>query len=306
VRPTNLEIAKINRAGGTQVRVAIDQATVDRYAEALSADGKVDAIEIFFDGKDHWPWDGFHRIAAAEKLGLATISAIVRPGSRKDAVWKALSANRKHGKQMTNADKTNAIRLALKEFREKSDRSIAAEIGVADKSVGRLRLEMEATAEIPHSEKTIGKDGIARPSSTSRPKAAGTKSSVADAIDTAAIPFEADPAKPVEPATDLVGTPLRGEKMIEAFGRRAEINALVSTLGEVRDALAQAEQSRDPLYMELSFVAVNAFLTNAQRHLRAISPHAVCPYCRGKGCKSCHERGWVGKDVYTAAPSDSK
>jgi hypothetical protein len=45
---------------------------------------------------------------------------------------------------------------------EKSNRDIATGLGVDDKTVGVVRKGMEATAEIPQLEKTVGKDGKSR------------------------------------------------------------------------------------------------------------------------------------------------
>jgi ParB-like chromosome segregation protein Spo0J len=41
---------------------------------------------VFWDGEYYWPADGFHRLIAAEELGLVEISADVRAGIRPDAV----------------------------------------------------------------------------------------------------------------------------------------------------------------------------------------------------------------------------
>lgn len=53
--------------------------------------------------------------------------------------------------------------MQLLETPEKSNRQIAAGLGVSDKTVGAIRKDMERTAEIPQLKKTEGKDGKARP-----------------------------------------------------------------------------------------------------------------------------------------------
>ena len=52
----------------------------------------------------------------------------------------------------------------LRETPERSNRQIAAGLGVDDKTVGVTRAALEATAEIPQLERTVGADGKARPS----------------------------------------------------------------------------------------------------------------------------------------------
>lgn len=39
---------------------------------------------VFFDGADYWLADGFHRLIAAEELGLTEFDADVREGTRRD------------------------------------------------------------------------------------------------------------------------------------------------------------------------------------------------------------------------------
>jgi hypothetical protein len=57
----------------------------------------------------------FHRIIAAEELGLVEITADVREGTRRDAILYAVGANAAHGLKRTNRDKRNAVRLLLKD-----------------------------------------------------------------------------------------------------------------------------------------------------------------------------------------------
>lgn len=60
------------------------------------------------------------------------------------------------------------IREQLRETPERSDRQIAAGLGVSDKTVGSQRKEMERTAEIPQLSTNIGADGKERPRKITR------------------------------------------------------------------------------------------------------------------------------------------
>lgn len=50
-----------------------------------------------------------------------------------------------------------------------SDRQIAKGLGVSDKTVGTVRKDLEATAEIPQLKTNLGADGKERPRQVSRP-----------------------------------------------------------------------------------------------------------------------------------------
>jgi hypothetical protein len=96
---------------------------------------------VFFDGAEYWLADGFHRIIAAETLGLVEIAADVRPGGRRDAILYAVGANAAHGLKRTNRDKRNAVMVLLKdpEWDQWSDREIARRCAVSDRFVNGVR-----------------------------------------------------------------------------------------------------------------------------------------------------------------------
>lgn len=173
----HIAVTGINRTGGTQVREKTDAVKVAEYAEAIEGGAAFPPIVVFFDGETHWLADGFHRVAACEKAGVADVLAEVREGTREDALWFALSANKRHGLPMSNADKQRAIRLALETKPNESDRKIAAHIGVSHVTVAKIRAEVEAGVstgqvdQLTPPSKTEGLDGKAR----SRPGEAESK-----------------------------------------------------------------------------------------------------------------------------------
>jgi hypothetical protein len=102
--------------------------------------------------------DGQHRGEAAKKAGMP-LRVNLQPGTRTEAEWLALTANQKHGLRRTTKDKQRVVRQALLHPYgvNLSNREIARHCGVNDKTVGRIRRELEATAEIPQLDKRIVK-----------------------------------------------------------------------------------------------------------------------------------------------------
>ena len=73
-----------------------------------------------------------------------------------------LSANL-HRRHLTPEQKRELIVKVLKAKPEQSNRQTAKQVKADDKTVAKVRSELEATAEIPQLNKTTGRDGKARP-----------------------------------------------------------------------------------------------------------------------------------------------
>lgn len=161
--PTHrVPLASIRRDGGTQVREGMSQATVDEYAAALADGAAFPPVVVFFDGADHWLADGFHRVRAHEAAEIPDVLAEVRQGGREDALWFALSANKRHGLPMSPEDKRRAVRLLLgvEKWRGMSNAAIAKELGISDHTVASVR--QETGAPTSQSARLEGGDGKRR------------------------------------------------------------------------------------------------------------------------------------------------
>src|SRR5438445_534389 len=113
-----IALASIRTDDGSQGRVKIREAVVRDYAAAMRQQREegglqFPAIVLFWDGQDFWIGDGFHRILAARKAGLTDFLAEVRPGTQREALLHAISANTEHGLQRTRADKRKAVSMLL-------------------------------------------------------------------------------------------------------------------------------------------------------------------------------------------------
>ena len=136
-----LELKKIQK--GHQARAAINEATVSEYAKHIEGGGEFPPIIVYFDSKEYHLADGYHRLLATERVGCLTILEEVRPGTSRDALKHALGANAYHGLPRTNADKRNAVEIALddSEWSRLSTRDIAKLCNVSHNLVSEIQRE---------------------------------------------------------------------------------------------------------------------------------------------------------------------
>lgn len=158
------------------VPIAIDSL---RHGPSLRERG-IDAAHVaaLAEVVDSWPpivvsradrsiIDGQHRVAAARKLGLRELCAVLFDGSPDDAYIEFVRCNVGHGLPLTLAERRHAVRHILCVRPELSDRGIASVCGVSPKTVARLRHGSTAGAgHASGAEKArarIGRDGRVRP-----------------------------------------------------------------------------------------------------------------------------------------------
>ena len=126
-----IQLSRIRRDGGTQNRAVMDGEAIRDYAHAARAGAKFPPVRVFFDGKDYWLSDGFHRTEAHERAGLAEIDADVISGTLRDAIYDSFSANKTNGVRRTGADIVRALWtiFADDEWKRMSQRKIAELVG---------------------------------------------------------------------------------------------------------------------------------------------------------------------------------
>lgn len=130
--------------GGTQPRALLSEAVIADYAEDMVRGDHFPPVDVFHDGENYWLTDGFHRVHAAKRVGLQTIPAAIRQGTRRDAVLFSVGVNRSHGFRRTNADKRRQVLILLEdpEWRQWSDSEIGKRCGVSQPFVSKLRAEL--------------------------------------------------------------------------------------------------------------------------------------------------------------------
>ena len=164
----DLDLEKIDIYGGTQARVETSDEAISSYADAMLEGAKFPPVIVFYDGAKYWLADGFHRFLAAQRNELGQIAAEVHAGSRTDALKHALGANATNGIYRSNADKRNAVEVALEEWPNMSNSVIAELCKVSSDLVRRCRIAMEKLDRLEPQERVTGKDGKEYPAGIER------------------------------------------------------------------------------------------------------------------------------------------
>jgi N6-adenosine-specific RNA methylase IME4 len=107
--------------------------------------------------------DGHHRVQICGELGITTWPKLIRKGltdTEKRTHARQLNLARRH---LDQAARRKLIEEELRESPERSNRQIAASLGVSHPTVADVREQMESTGKIYQLEKTVGADGKERP-----------------------------------------------------------------------------------------------------------------------------------------------
>jgi hypothetical protein len=140
----SLLLSKIISSPTLMMRVQIDEATVQSYAELMLDGVLFPPPVVFWDGTQFILADGFHRCEAARHAGFAELLCDVRKGNQREALLFAVGANATHGLPRTDEDKRMAVDALLKdsEWVRWADAAIARHAGVSLPLVSKRRKKL--------------------------------------------------------------------------------------------------------------------------------------------------------------------
>jgi hypothetical protein len=127
---------------------------------------------VLMSGIQRWfITDGNHTREAWNLQERELVPVLVQDGTWDDARLDATAANKEHQctKYRSREDVRNAIRRTLLVKAEWSDVMIASHVGTTDKTVAKVRNEMERCGEISHTTHRTDTNGTIRPSTAPRP-----------------------------------------------------------------------------------------------------------------------------------------
>jgi hypothetical protein len=138
------------------LRDKLDEFTVERYADAWT---RMPPVTVF-DVEERWLLaDGFHRHAAAVRLGKETIRAEIRVGTFNDALDFVSSVNLFHGLPLTRAERRRAVEVKLRLHHEWSDRRLAEELSIGRELIAKIRKQLVEGGQLPMQASRVGSDG---------------------------------------------------------------------------------------------------------------------------------------------------
>lgn len=147
--------------------------------------------------------------------------------------------------------------------------------------------DLEAIAEAPKR----------KVESVAKKVAAGDKKAVKDA---AAAEVKSQEEKP---ATDPNGLEIP-KRLQPIFEAQPKFRSIVQQLGRIQSEIDELRKTEAGAFLNEAFERIKTDIGNAQREVKFATPHQICPYCKGKGCKRtgsaktpCRENGWTVKGV---------
>ena len=154
---TQLQIEKIRIDGNTQPREKINETVVEEYVGLLAEKVIMPPVIVYFDSKEYWLVDGFHRYFAHKRLGLKEMSVDLREGTLRDAQLFSKTANKGRGMNMSAKDNEYIVLSMLndEEWGQWSNKAIADWVGVSAMTVGRIK--KKANVQQPTKKKAIRK-----------------------------------------------------------------------------------------------------------------------------------------------------
>lgn len=135
-----LPVSDIEMDPAIQIRDSNDEETIQRYMDSFE---QLPPIDVFETAGGVLVADGFHRLAAAIRLGRPTIGVTMHRGTYNDAAEFAATANVRNGRQLTKDERNRGIQR-LKQIHGDawSQGRIAKAMGVSQPTVSQvLRLD---------------------------------------------------------------------------------------------------------------------------------------------------------------------
>lgn len=263
-----VKISELDTNAGTQQRF-LDHDVVERYAGLLKDGTEFPAIGVVKDGESLILWDGFHRVNAHISAGLDEIQAEITIGTRRDALWLSLGANKENGLPNDKTVLKRKLRIVFedKEWADKSLREIGTHVGCSHEWVSQVRKQIEQEKREAESLK--------------------------------------EGEKPASPSglelRDAVGNVIPAEYE-SVFNIRGEIDSVVVKLKKASGDVEVLKELDGSDYINEDNVCKN--IGQLVKYLESAAPYAMCPICGGfnkENCQACDGDGWTIQKQYESA-----
>jgi len=142
--PVALAVATLQVDPAIQPRAALTTSVIAEYATLYAEVDDYEPLpplDVFHLEGGYYLADGFHRAAAAQEARRPTVLCRVYQGTRQDAIRHAALANLKRGLPYSHGDRAQVLERLLHdpEVGQRSDRQLAADLGLSHMTVNRAR-----------------------------------------------------------------------------------------------------------------------------------------------------------------------
>jgi hypothetical protein len=158
-----IQLHDIIRDAEFQIRAELDEPTISKYEECYREGSTFPPLLVWAEGGTHILLDGFHRHEAMNRAGFVFAEVKEFAGTKGEAMIAAVTANSRHGRQLSGQDMRVAIAKLLRCGMELSNAQIADAAGCSDHTVKAVR-----DAEGMQTTRVKGRDGKSYPSSVKR------------------------------------------------------------------------------------------------------------------------------------------
>ena len=280
-------IELLNLSAGTQQR-QLDPGVVSDYQDLRDDGVELPPVELILTDEGYILWDGFHRLAVAKNRGETHIRANVEKGNAEYAVWMSYNANGHHGfRRQVGATRYILEKIfAHLEWSQKTIAEIARHVGCSRKHASEVKNEAKRNPGCALNDRL---NSGSKEAATAPPSRAG--------------PGPRTETEPKSPLHDGEGQ-LVPSGLADRFLSRSVIKARINELDQIKNAVMHKIADGDLTYCLLNQSGFEHDMANLRARLKAAIPYAICSYCGGKGCGSCHESGFLNEMSWKAAPKN--
>jgi hypothetical protein len=299
-----LPIKDVRIDGNCQQR-EIDQDTLKKYV-ALIADGtNFPPVEVMFDGKSYWLYEGYHRYHCHLKLKKNYIKADVKEGTVRDAIFHSFGANKANGFPRQDGTCKNIILkiLADDEWKMATDDDIAEWVGCTRRFVSMARKDNTGHKDTDKGSTSHTGTNVSAKDSNAKNEEKQTETIHNKETDTEKTEIKTPPVK------DSVGREVP-EHLREVFSRIGEFREFVKTVNAIQKTVKDGIAANDKLFAYVKIESLEADFANVKRAFRFALPYSVCCYCGGDphnaDCTACGGRGFVNEQLDISTPKELK
>jgi hypothetical protein len=287
---------------------------VKEYAEAMERGEDFPPVRVVEDGKTRWLVDGFHTLAAYVRLGKTMVPVETIEGNLEVAHREAWKANSRRGAEYTPGDKRNKLLdlFRWQEWYDKPLREVAELTSISEHHCRNVRrdapvpefgfsatvtenqplMRSEEESDEEATEESLPEEQPKR--KRGRPPGGTAARESRERRQQATVSGNGPPAPAArkERVLDQLGQEVP-ERLIPTF-RDPVLEGIADVLEEQAAALKGADNwayfvRRADFILKLEGIVEN---------LRGAVPYALCPKCRGAGCKRCRNAGFLPRDLY--------